>query len=76
MPKEKLTEEMVVEDYVIPDGMFVLTTDGIHDFLDKKTIRNLLEEQLDWEEKLSKIMNAARENGSHDDQSIIVVEYA
>lgn len=76
MPEQKLAEEMVVEDYIIADGMFILTSDGIHDFLDKKTFRKLLAEEIDWEEKLQKIMGIARENGSHDDQSIIVVEYA
>lgn len=72
---ESFKENMSVKEFLQPEGLYILTTDGIHDFLDEDIFWELLEEECSWEEKLELIMQAARDNGSKDDQSIIVVEF-
>ncbi len=73
LPEDEFHQVCVIEP-VISGKMLVLTTDGIHDYIDKKTFSNVLDEPGDWQEKLERIMQIARQNGSKDDQSIIVIE--
>lgn len=72
--EREFRENMVVEDYAPAEGVYIITSDGIHDFIDKKTFRKILEGTDAWKEKIYEIMQEARENGSQDDQSIIVVD--
>lgn len=56
--------------------VLVLTTDGIHDYLDIDTLEAIITEPISIEERMKKIWKAAKENGSCDDCSIIIIEEA
>ena len=66
------SERLKIKSEIVPQGMFVLTSDGIHDYIDKNEMRKILEEDISYEDKIARLMERARENGSRDDQSIIV----
>jgi len=53
---------------------FVITTDGVHDFLDVDDIERILASNGISEHSCSLIVAAARENGSEDDASVILIE--
>lgn len=74
MPAQSFEEHIYMLDVMNPKGIFILTSDGVHDFIEKKGLRKVLESEGTWKEKLENIMDTAVENGSCDDQSIIVVE--
>ncbi len=74
MESQRFDKMMVTMDDIIGDGTFVLTSDGIHDFVDSDTLEEILCEELSYKEKLDKLMDVAKTNGSHDDRSIIILE--
>lgn len=54
--------------------IIVLTSDGIHDYVDIDSFEEILTETIPMQERLEKIWRLAKENGSADDCSIIVME--
>ena len=53
----------------------IITTDGIHDFLEETELEDLLTlKDCDLENIFSEIINIATKNGSSDDKSIILIE--
>ena len=66
-----LTVETLLMDE-IPD-IFVITSDGIHDYIDIDTFEDILNDQISDKEKTEKLLKAARENGSCDDCSVIII---
>lgn len=67
-----LTVESPFEDYK-PEA-FVLTSDGIHDYVDIDTFEQIFAEDTTMEARLEKLWKTAKERGSTDDCSIIVIE--
>ena len=51
------------------DDLFVMTTDGIHDFIDDKTLKKLLGESADLSTLAKKILQQAKANNSDDNLS-------
>lgn len=58
----------------LPDGDLVLTSDGIHDTLNTDTLEELLLSGDDIQYAIQKTVQAAAQNGSLDDRSILVVK--
>jgi len=54
--------------------LLLLTTDGIHDYIDVDTFEAIITEKVSLEERMKKIWETAKENGSCDDCSIIIIE--
>lgn len=67
-----LTVSQTFEGY--EPSAIILTSDGIHDYIDIDTFEEILSEDDLIEKKLEKVWEKARSNGSIDDCSIIVVE--
>ena len=74
MPETDFVERMCMIDIVNSKGTYIVTSDGVHDFIEDELIQMVLKEEGNREDKLKKILDIAVENGSCDDQSIIVVE--
>lgn len=72
--EEDFEENVFFDNRAIADGIFVITSDGIHDFIDKEELNKILDEKASWKDKIYKIMDTSRNNGSCDDQSIIILE--
>ena len=64
---------LVLEEEYEPT-IIVLTSDGIHDYVDIDSFEEILTETIPMQERLEKIWRLAKENGSADDCSIIVME--
>ena len=56
------------------ESNLILTSDGIHDYLEEETLEDLLNSDCDIQVLCKKIAQSARENGSTDDISIIIVD--
>lgn len=58
-----------------PDEIFILTSDGIHDYLKKEEMEIILRKSTNIESNISDLINKAVENGSNDDLTVIAVRY-
>ena len=67
----RLVVEKVFDDY-FPDTL-ILTSDGIHDFVDLDNLENILSANLDDSVAAQSIMEKAHTNGSQDDTTIIIL---
>ena len=56
-----------------PFSMMVLTSDGIHEYVDIDTLEDILFGEGSYEDKCEAILNTAKDNGSEDDMTIIVI---
>lgn len=74
MSTQLLTKRLQCVEGIPGNGTFVLTSDGIHDYIDADEFKEWLLSELPAEEKILQIMDRARENGSRDDQSMIIAE--
>ncbi len=54
--------------------VLIMTTDGIHDHVDINTFENIITEQIPIAERIAKLWKKAKENGSCDDCSILIME--
>lgn len=64
-----------IEEYEKKDGDFVLlSSDGLSDFVSEEHIRNIIMENDNINEKTKKLVEMARNNGSQDDITIILVK--
>lgn len=69
-----MLRSLVISDLsIMPNTRIVMTSDGIHDFLSEEELEQMLQDDI-TEEKLTFIARKAREKGSKDDISIIVME--
>lgn len=74
MPTKELCERaMLVEDLPLT-GSYLFTSDGVHDYVPETELKELLTAQTDHREKIEAVMRLARENGSVDDQSVILLK--
>lgn len=55
--------------------VLIMTTDGIHDYVDIDTFEESVVEQLSVEEIVANLWKIAKARGSRDDCSIIIVEW-
>ncbi|MBN4089353.1 protein phosphatase 2C domain-containing protein [Mycoplasma enhydrae] len=54
---------------------FVLTSDGIHDYMEKPAMEQILQdEKLDLEKKANKLISVAKKNASKDNLTVVIVE--
>lgn len=51
----------------------VLTSDGVHEFVDIDTLEEIINVNISGDEKCSLIEQRARNNGSQDDISIVLI---
>lgn len=58
-----------------PGNKLLLSTDGIHDYIDDDNISKILSKTNNLETNINTLISAAKENGSKDDISGIVVYY-
>lgn len=66
-----------IDTYYIekPEGLYILTTDGIHDYIDNDiTAATLMNEKTSLKEKCKIIIEDAKENMSTDNLSILIIE--
>lgn len=74
MNPDKLEREVQLLDRIPQEGIFLLTSDGIHDFVDNRQLSKVMCMEISMREKIEYLMDIAVENGSRDDQSIIIAE--
>lgn len=70
--------ELTIDIYnglIEPGQKLLLTTDGIHDYVEKEQIHNILLKTNNLENNINTLINLAKENGSKDDISGIVAYY-
>ena len=72
MQTEQLEEAIQIVTNIGNSGMFILTTDGVHDYVEAQEFEEILHAAIPIRQKIDVIMERARENGSVDDQSIII----
>ncbi|WP_342252490.1 PP2C family protein-serine/threonine phosphatase [Spiroplasma endosymbiont of Amphibalanus improvisus] len=70
------TKKMKIDTYIIKDtpGQYILTTDGIHDFLDTSEMYNILKSNKKADDKLKDIIQLALDNFSTDNLSALLFE--
>ena len=54
--------------------VLIMTTDGIHDYVDIDTFENIITEQIPIAERIAKLWKNAKDNGSCDDCSIVIID--
>lgn len=72
--KKEYLGSLVVEKLNLdePPLFLVLTSDGIHDYVDNDCIEEICKNNLDDKNKILEIMSSADSNGSTDDQTIVI----
>ncbi|PPE06166.1 PP2C family protein-serine/threonine phosphatase [Williamsoniiplasma lucivorax] len=65
-----------VDTYLInePKGLYFLTSDGMHDYLDDETTIDVLESNTTLKKKAKELINVAKSNLSTDNLTIVLVE--
>ena len=56
-----------------PFTLAVLTSDGIHEYVNLDTIEDIINGEENLEEKCSMIVQKAIDNGSEDDVSVVII---
>ncbi len=74
MNSEDLEDKVQIIDQISLNGMFILTSDGIHDYIPHHEFRKALSMDAEPKEIIRELMKKAKDNGSVDDQSIIIVK--
>ena len=72
MNTENLKKQVKIIDDMEAEGIIVITSDGIHDFIERDLFRKIILEDKKPKDKMKELMKLARDNGSDDDQSIII----
>lgn len=70
------TKNLKIDTYILknPFGTYLLTTDGVHDYVDEKTIKEVLDLKKSPKAKVHKIVKIAKNNLSTDNLSIMLIE--
>jgi protein phosphatase len=58
-----------------PDEFFILTSDGIHDYLKKEEMEIILRKSTNIESNINNLINKAVDNGSNDDLTAVAIRY-
>lgn len=72
---QRLLSKLVVSG-LPPFSLMILTSDGVHEYVDQDTLEDIINGQGSFEEKCEAILNKAIENGSEDDMTVVVIEPA
>lgn len=72
---ENLLNRLSIERIAIEalPNIMIMTTDGIHDYVDIDTFENIIAEQIPIKERVVKLWEKAKENRTCDDCSIVVI---
>lgn len=70
--KESLLSKLVVTE-LAPFSLMVLTSDGVHEYVDLDTLEDILTGEGSYDDKCEAIINEAANNGSEDDMTIVVI---
>ncbi|MGB6329396.1 MAG: protein phosphatase 2C domain-containing protein [Halarcobacter sp.] len=71
-------DELKIDIYkglIEPEQKLLLTTDGIHDYINDKNIYKILSKSNNLEKNVDELINFAKENSSKDDISALVLYY-
>ena len=73
---EKYLQELCVteEDLATKENNIILTSDGIHDYIEGEELEEKLLSEMDPKKLCEEIAKRARENGSNDDISIVIID--
>lgn len=74
MSPDKLEKEIQVNEGIVGEGIFILTSDGIHDFVDSGEMIEILCKPISVKKQIELLMELAEKKGSKDDKSIIIAE--
>ena len=69
---EALLSKLVVTD-LPPFSLMVITSDGVHEYVDLDTLEDILNSEGSYDDKCEAMLNEATKNGSEDDMTIVVV---
>lgn len=74
--KEEYIQELRVteEGFATKDSNIILTSDGIHDYMDEEELEEKLISETEPKKLCEEIARRARENGSEDDISIVIID--
>lgn len=74
--KEDYIHQLCVteEGFATKDSNIILTSDGIHDYMDEEELEEKMLAETDSKKLCEEIARRARENGSEDDISIIMID--
>lgn len=68
-----MLSKLYVDDECQPFTVAILTSDGIHEYVDLDTIEDIINGEETFEEKCGMIVQKALDNGSEDDLSVIII---
>ncbi len=57
-----------------PFSLMMLTSDGVHEYVDIDTLEDILVRDISGEEKCQEILAKAMDNGSNDDISVVIID--
>ncbi len=67
-----LLSKLVVSE-LTPFSLMVLTSDGVHEYVDIDTLEDILFGEGSYEDKCEEILDLARNSGSEDDATIVII---
>lgn len=68
----KLIAKLVICE-IAPFSLMMLTSDGVHEYVDLDTLEDILNGEGSYMDKCERIIKKAKENGSEDDKTIVIV---
>lgn len=68
---DRIVVETLFKDGI--PGTLLLTSDGIHEFVDVDTMEQIMHDASGEPEAIRMLMEYARANGSKDDQTVVIV---
>lgn len=68
-----MLSKLYVDDECQPFTLAILTSDGIHEYVDIDTIEDIINGEETFEEKCRMIIQKALDNGSEDDMSAVII---
>jgi len=57
-----------------PEDIYLLSTDGVHEFISEQTIQEILSEQTSLDQRAQKIVETAQNNGSDDNLTCLLTQ--
>lgn len=69
---ESILSKLVVTD-LPPFSLMVITSDGVHEYVDLDTLEDFLTGEGGYDDKCEALLNEAVKNGSEDDMTIVVI---
>ncbi|AWX69519.1 PP2C family protein-serine/threonine phosphatase [[Mycoplasma] anseris] len=73
-PKKQMNPDGVIYGKDSNPKYIILTSDGLHDFVEKPFMELVMQQNISLKEKAEKLIDCAKKNHSNDNMSIIIVE--